>query len=253
MWSDLKQQLASIFKREVFRSLLRTPSYSIFLQKGGLKPPLEAYTKDYGRPAIPASFEGTCDTYASLIVARVKQLNCLAEDHTLRAEIIRGPLALYRAMQSRRAGPEPDDLRRGTADIGDWWFCQDVLAKCVEYCRAFENARKQNPLLSDMSPDRCLKVQLRRRLAIRIDWNAIAAIRRLTLDSDESIPAITGVGLPMAIYSSNADWRKFKNKSLPAARHELPGGDRQIWVPFTPQKTIQLWTPKGGLTACAQL
>lgn len=253
MSADVKQQLASILRSEVFRCLLRTPSYSVFLQKGGLKPPHEPDTKDYGGPPIPASFQGTCDLYASLIVAHVRGLNCLAEDRTLRAEIIRGPLTLYRVKQSRRAGPEPNDLRRGTADIGDWWFGQDVLLKCVEHCRAFENKRKQNSLLSDMSPDRCLRVQLRRRLAICIDWNAIGAIRQLTLDPSESMPVITGVGLPMAVYSSNADSRKFKNKSLPASRHELPGGDRQIWVPFTPQKDLRLWTPEGGLTANAQL
>lgn len=194
-----------------------------------------------------------CETYASLIVAQVKRLDCLAEDKTLRAEVIHGPLKLYRVLQSRNGGPERSDLRRGTADIGDWWFGEDLLASCIQYCRAFEQERKRNPLLSEMTPDRCLRAQLRRRLAIRLDWNAIRAVRQLTLDSNESIPVITGLGLPMRIHSTDADWRKFKDKSLPVAQQYLPGGDRQIWVPWTPQKAIQLWTPKGGFTAHARL
>jgi hypothetical protein len=105
-----------------------------------------------------------------------------------------------------------------------------------------------------MTPDRCLRTLLRRKLAVSINWNAIGALRRLVLASNESIPVITGSGLGMAAYSSEADARKFPGKSLPAARQMLlPGGEHQIWIPWTPQKQIQLWTPKGGFTANARI
>lgn len=253
MWADVKQQLASILEREVFSSLLRTPSYTVFLQKGGLKPPFDAYTKSYGAPVMPPSFKGTCEVYAALIVAKVSALNGFVEDKMLRAEVIGGPLKLYRVMQSRNAKPESNDLRRGTADIGDWWFGQDILSKCIERCRALENERKKNSLLTDTTPDRCLRVELRRRLAISIDWNAMGAIRQMTLDSNDSIPVITGLGHPMPFYSNKAKWKDFKDSSLAVAGHQLSGGDRQTWVPFTPQKPLQLWTPKGGFSPAAQL
>ncbi len=253
MWEDASQQLANILKSEVFACLLQTPSYYVFLEKGGLARPFTAYTKDY-RPAFPDSYAGTCETYASLITNQVRQMNCLADDRTLRAEVIHGPANLYRAMNSRQPPPERTDLRRGTADIGDWWFDQDLLDRCIQECRAFEEERKRNPLLSEMTPDRCLRTLLRRKLAVSINWNAIGAVRRLVLASNESIPVITGSGLGMAAYSSDADARKFPGKSLAAARQMLlPGGERQVWIPWTPQKQIQLWTPKGGFTADARI
>src|SRR5450759_4256080 len=239
MWADVSQQLAGILKKAVFECLLQTPSYTAFLRQGGLMPPFSEYVKQY-RPAFPASYSGTCDTYAHLITSQVRQLNCLADDNTLRADVIRGPISLFRVMHSRNKGPESPDLRRGTAYMGDWWFGQDLLDDCIRYCRALEQERLRNPLLTDMTPDRCLRTQLRRRLAIRIDWNAIEALRKLVLAPNEAIPVITGVGLPMRIHSIDADWREFPDKSLPVARQQLPGGDRQIWTPWTPQKAIQL-------------
>lgn len=253
MWEDVGQQLANILKNEVFECLLQTRSYTVVLEKGGLAPPFSAYTKEY-RPAFPSSYSGTCETYAALIKNQVRGMNCLADDPSLRAEVIHGPARLYRAMNSRHPPPEHFDLRRGTADIGDWWFGQDLLDRCIEECRVFEEERKRNPLLSDMTPDRCLRTLLRRKLAVSMNWNAIGALRVLKLGSNESIPVITGVGLGMAVYSADADWRKFKDKSLPAVqRMLLPGGERQIWMPWTPQKHIQLWTPQGGFNANARL
>lgn len=224
-----------------------------FLGKGWINSSL--YGVHQGLSAgIPESYAGTCETYASLITNQVRQMNCLVDDRTLRADVIRGPANLYRAMNSRQPPPERNDLRRGTADIGDWWFDQDLLDRCIQECRAFEEERKRNPLLSEMTPDRCLRTLLRRKLAVSINWNAIGALRRLVLASNESIPVITGSGLGMAAYSSEADARKFPGKSLPAARQMLlPGGEHQIWIPWTPQKQIQLWTPKGGFTANARI
>ncbi len=217
-------------------------------QKGGLAEPFTSNLKTK-RPAFPTAFNGVCDVYAALIVAQVSHSNSLVEDASLHAEIIRGPVKLYRAMSSERPAPGSGDLRSGTADIGDWWFSEDLLTKCIEYCRAFEQERKRNPPFSDITPDRCLRTQLRRRLAIRLDWNSIRELRQLTLDSDESLPVITGMGRPMAIHSIEADWRKFKDKTLPVARQMLSGGDRQIWLPWTPEKVIQRWPSKAGLTA----
>lgn len=252
MWEDVGQQLANILKNEVFECLLQTPSYTAMLQKGGLTPPFSRYTKGY-RPDFPSAYGGTCETYASLIKNQVRGMNCLADDRSLRAEVLHGPAKLYRAMNSRQPPAERSDLRRGTADIGDWWFDQDLLDRCLEACRAFEEERKRNPLLSDMTPDRCLRTLLRRKLAVSINWNAIGALRRMALAGNESIPVITGVGLGMAAYSADANFRQFKSKSLPAAKMLLPGGERQIWIPWTPQKQIQLWTPKGGFTANARI
>jgi hypothetical protein len=252
VWEDVGQQLANILQNEVFGCLLDTPSYVMLLEKGGLKPPFTDYTKDY-RPPFPSSFKGVCETYASLIKGQIRQLNCLVDDQSLRAEVIHGPVNLYRAMNSRRAPPDRSDLRRGTADIGDWWFDQGLLDSCTERCRAIEQERKNNPLLTEMTPDRCLRTLLRRKLAVSINWNAIGALRRLVLGGNESIPVITGIGLGMPAYSADADASKFKGKLLPAVQQALlPGGERQIWIPFTPQKQIQLWTPKGGFSPNAR-
>ncbi|WP_321476055.1 hypothetical protein [uncultured Paludibaculum sp.] len=252
MWNDVSQQLAHILSHNVFDCLLRTPSYTSMLRKGGLPPPFTQYLK-HTPPPFPPSYEGTCQTFAQLIVSQVKQLGCLAEDDTLRAEIIHGPVRLYRAMSSRQKGPEPDDLRRNTAYIGDWWFSEELLESCILHCRALMQERNRNPAVTDMTPDRCLRVQLRRRLAIRLDWNTIKALRRLVLASNESIPVITGRGVPMEIITPRADARRFPDRALPVARQLLPGGDRQIWMPWTPQKSIQLWAPKGGFTPNARL
>jgi hypothetical protein len=251
MWPDVSQQLAAILSREIFACLFDTPSYTSFLRSGGLMPPFAQYLK-HNAPPFPAAFEGTCRLYGRLITSQVPR-NALIEDQTLRAEVVHGPVSLYRIMQARTRGPQPNDLRKGTAYIGDWWFGEDLLEACLLRCRAIEQERKRNPQLTDMTPDRCLRTQLRRRLAIRMDWNALGAIRKLVLASNESIPAITGIGTPQRIYSLNADIKKFPSKELPAADHELPGGDRQLWLPWTPQKAIQLWTPKGGFGPGARL
>ncbi len=250
MWADVARQLAQTLKNEIFPSLLSTPSYTALLKKGGLAAPFTRYVRT-DHPPFPASFNGVCDLYAALIVAQVSHSNSLVEDASLRAEVIRGPVKLYRAMSSDPRVLGKGDLRTSTADIGDWWFGEDLLTKCIEYCRAFEQERKRNPLFSDLTPDRCLRAQLRRRLAIRLDWNSIRELRQLTLDANESLPVISGIGRPMAIHSIDADWRKFKAKMLPIARQMLPGGDRQIWLPWTPEKVIPPWPSPAGLTSHA--
>ncbi|HEY7306786.1 MAG TPA: hypothetical protein VH601_21860 [Bryobacteraceae bacterium] len=248
MWEDVGQQLASILKAQLFPCLLETRAYKILLQKAGFKEPFEQYTKDR-RPPFPDAYKGYCDTYAALIKSQVQQQNCLVDDRNLRADVIKGPVNLYRVVNSRGAIPERTDLRRGTADIGDWWFNEDLLENCRERCRTLEEERKRDRLLTDMTPDRCLRTLLRRNLAISINWNAIGAIRQLKLSGTDSIPVITGVGIGMAAYSADADRKKYKSKTLPVAKQKLlGGGERQIWIPWTPERRhIQLWTPRGGL------
>ncbi len=253
MWEDVGQQLAAILKGQLFACLFKTPSYKILLQKAGFKEPFEQYTKNYP-PPFPDAYSGYCSTYAALIKSQVQQRNCLVDDETLQAEIIKGPANLYRVVNSRDAMPEQTDLRRGTADIGDWWFNEELLESCRERCRALEEEKKRNPLLTDMTPDRCLRTLLRRKLAISINWNAIGAIRQLKLAGNESIPVITGVGIGMRAYSADADSKKYTSKFLPAAKQTLVGGgERQVWIPWTPQKHIQLWTPPGGFGPNAKL
>jgi len=240
MWEHVGQQLAHILKNQVFECLLDTPSYTVLLEKGGLTPPFTAYTKTC-RPAFPSSYDGTCETYAALIRNQVRQMQCLADDRNLRAEVIRGPVSLYRAMNTRKPPTAPADLRAGTAYIGDWWFDDVLLNRCIRECIALEKERQRNPLLTEMTPDRCLRTLLRRKLAVSINWNAIGALGKLVLDANESLPVVTGTGLGMAAFSLDADPLKFKSKSLPAGQQTLlPGGERQIWIPWTPEKPIPL-------------
>lgn len=253
MWEDVGQQLAGVLKQRVFSSLLETRPYRIFLERSGLHAPLEQYAKDY-HPPFPASYSAFCNVYAALIKSQVQQLNCLVDNKTLRAEVISGPTNLYRVVTSRDFKPEWTDLRRGTADIGSWWFGEDLLDVCRQQCRELEQQRQRNPLTTDMTPDRCLRTLLRRKLAISINWNAVGAIRRLELKSNDSIPVITGVGIAMAAYSADADSRKYQSKKLPVAKQMLVGGgERQIWLPWTPERHIRLWTPKGGFGQNARL
>lgn len=241
MWGDVGQQLGTILSKEVFNCLIETPSYSFFLERAGLARPFERYLK-YKPERFPDSYAGTCHEYARLIAGQVKSLNCLVEGRGLRAEVLHGPLRLYRLMQSRKKPPEPADLRRNTSYFGDWWFEEPLLKLCERLCVAQEAARRKEPLLTTMTPEGCLKTQLRRRMAISVDWNGIGAIRRLTLAPNESLPVIAGEGLPMPYLSRTTDWRKHPDKGKPVARQQLPGGDRQIWLIWTPQKhTIGLY------------
>ncbi len=245
MWADVSQQLSRILSREVFDCLVETPSYTYFLEQAGLKPPLRQYLR-YTPEPFPDSFAPTCAVWAHLIAAQVKGLNCLVEDKTLRAEVIHGPAHLYRCTQTRQKPPEPQDLRRNTNYFGDWWFDEPLLKRSEQACAALEAERLRNPLLTAMKPDACLKTQLRRRMAVSVDWNTIGAIRELVLASNESLPVITGLGKPMPYLSDRADWRKFPDKSKPIARQTLPGGDRQIWLIWTPQKhSIRLYKVLG--------
>jgi hypothetical protein len=252
MWPDVGRQLASLLEQNVFGCLLRTPSYTAFLRTGGVSEPFERYTR-YKPEPFPEKYAGTCGTYASLIIAQVKRLDALVEDRTLTAEVIHGPTKLYRVMHSRSKGFEPQDLRRGTSYFGDWWFSKQLLDDCILRCRALAAERQRNPALTEMTPDRCLRALFRRRLAIRIDWNAVQALRELVLEPNESIPVITGIGLPQRIYSVDANRARHPNRGLPASSQMLPGGDRQYWLPWTPQKSIRLWTPKGGFGPNAKL
>jgi hypothetical protein len=246
VWPDVVQQLTAILSRQVFRSLLNTPSYSVFLQKGGLKSPFEQYLV-YSPPAFPVAYAENCRLYAQLICAQVQQQNALAENHELRAEVLHGPVRLYRLMNTRQKPMDPPDLRRNTSYYGDWWFGKELLDSCVAQAGALETERLKNPLLTDMDFDRTLRTLLRRRLAVSLDWNRAAAIRELTLEANQSIPDINGPGAPMPFISQGADWRKFPDKARRVATQTLPGGDPQFWLPWTPhglQKPIRLWTAK---------
>jgi len=246
MWADVSQQLGAILSKEVFRCLVETPSYRSFLEKAGLTAPFDKYLR-HKPESFPDSYAPTCQEYSRLIANQVKGLNCLVEDQNLRAEVIQGPARLYRLMWGRQKPPEPTDLRRDTNYFGDWWFDERLLKLCERQCAEMEAARLSNPLLTTMTPDSCLKTQLRRRMAICVDWNKIGAIRRLVLAPNESLPVITGNGLPMSLISKDADWRKFPDKGKPVARQQLPGGDRQIWLIWTPEKhQIQLYKVFGA-------
>jgi hypothetical protein len=218
----------------------------MFLAKGGLKPPFEQYLAHSPAP-FPAEYAGTCRLYAQLICAQVRQQNALVENHALRAEVMAGPLRVYRLMNSRQKPADPPDLRRNTSYYGDWWFGKDLLDSCVAQARALENEKRKNPLVTDMDFDRTLRTLLRRRLAVSLDWNRAIAIREMTLEVNQSLPVITGAGAPMPFLSRTANWRQFPDKSRNVATQILPGGDPQLWLPWTPhglQKPIRLWAPK---------
>jgi hypothetical protein len=237
IWADITHRMASKLGAEVFQALLQTPSYTTILRKGGLRDPFRIISP------FPSSFQETWRIYASLIVAEVKQAGSLAE---VKATVISGPVTLYRAMDSHSYRPDDNDLCRDTKYFGDWWFTEALQEECRTRCKALEERRRQDPLLTTMAQGQCLRVLLRRKLAIKKDWSRVGALRKLVLNASDRIPAIVGVGIAMGI-DSKPDAR------LPAASGMLPGGANQIWIPFTPNRDMPLWTPPGGFGQYAKL
>jgi hypothetical protein len=261
MWADVTRNLASVLGGEIYQSLLHTPSYTAILRKGGVRDPFP----QPGAGNLPKAFRETWQVYAALIVAKLRQAGSLAED-TVKATVVSGPLTLYRAMDSHRSRPDENDLRRDTAYFGDWWFEQALLDECRTRCNAMEAQRRRDPLLTVMAQGQCLRVMLRRKLAVSKDWSKIGAIRKLVLHASDRIPVITGVGLPMGIYSEDGRQKTTREAAafpvkkvskpdalLSAASQLLPGGAAQIWMPFTPEREIALWAPPGGFGEYAKL
>lgn len=259
MWADVTRNLASVLGGEIFGALLHTPSYTSILRKGGLRAPF----RNIG--SLPASFHDTWRVYAALIVAKVQQAGSLAED-TVKAKVISGPLTLYRAMDSHSSRPDENDLRRDTSYFGDWWFEEALLEECRTHCKGMEALRRKNPLLTNMAEGQCVRVLLRRKLAISKDWSKVGALRKLVLHASDRIPVITGIGLPMGMYSEDGRHKAMLERAafprkkvgkpdalLPVASQMLPGGVEQIWIPFTPNREISLWAPPGGFGPYARL
>jgi hypothetical protein len=83
-----------------------------------------------------------------------------------------------------------------------------------------EAQRRRDPLPTVMAQGQCLRVMLRRKLAVSKDWSKIGAIRKLVLPASDRIPVITGVGLPMGIYSGRTPKDHTRSRGLPREESE---------------------------------
>ncbi len=251
-WKAVAAQFASLVGREVFPSLLGNWDYEQFLHNGGLEPPYVRYTKQYQAPALPPTFAKVAAEYAAKFTREIREgkqprketFEPLYADHRLRAAVLSGPCAIYRMLPGWQKH-EKSFFDRKSSYFGNWWFREELLKRYLSRCRALQAERKKNPLLTQMTLADCLRTSLRRGLAVPVDWNAFGAARRLALEASDRIPVIAGTGKPMKFS------RMGKNPTSPSEPivgpvGELPGQEEQIWLPWTPRRDLQLWTPPGG-------
>jgi hypothetical protein len=246
-------QLAALLAREVFPSLLRNWDYEEFLHAGGLAPPYARYAKQYNAPELPVNFAKTAAQYARKITNSIRGLDKpdketfepLRADHRLHAAVLKGPCAIYRMFPSWQKH-EKSFFERKSSYFGHWWFRDELLKRYLSRCRAMEAERKKNPLLTTMTLGDCLRTSLRRGLAVRVSWNRFGAARRLALDPSDRIPVILGIGNPMSFGRLGNNDAKSPSDRPKGPQGELPGGEEQIWLPWTPRRDLQLWTPPGG-------
>jgi hypothetical protein len=251
-WQAVTAQFASLIAREVFPSLLGNWDYEEFLRQGGLERPYERYAKQYQAPPLPPALAAAAARYAREFTDSIRGLDKpgkdtfepLYADHRLHAAVLTGPCAIYRMFSSWQKY-DKTFFEQKSSYFGHWWFREELLKRYLSRCRAIEAERKKNPLLTQMTLADCLRTSLRRGLAVRLDWNKFGAARRLALDPADRVPVIIGVGKPMP-FSRQGKNPKSPNEAIVGPSGELPGQQEQIWLPWTPRRDLQLWTPPGG-------
>ncbi len=251
-WQAVTAQFASLIAREVFPSLLGNWDYEEFLRQGGLERPYERYAKQYKAPPLPPALAAAAARYARKFTDSIRGLDKpgkdtfepLYADHRLHAAVLTGPCAIYRMLSSWQKH-DKTFFEQKSSYFGHWWFREELLKRYLSRCRAIEAERKKNPLLTQMTLADCLRTSLRRGLAVRVDWNKFGAARRLALDPGDRVPVIIGVGKPMP-FSRQGKNPKSPNEAIVGPSGELPGQQEQIWLPWTPRRDLQLWTPPGG-------
>lgn len=218
MSDALIRELADILDQGVFRGLVEPGAgfrarkgigtYTSFLEEGGLRPP---YTLP--PPSTPArgEFRAACLRKARTIVRAIDSSQGL--EGVLQASVITPPRTLHRVVN---AGA--DDGPRG--QWGGWWFSDEVHREISELSR-----KRDGQILGDREYKAQLRENLRRGLAIRVDWNAIVYLCSMKI-LHGTFPVITGTGRTQPVRTPS-----------PTERGDTPvlrGGYQQIWLPWTP-------------------
>lgn len=234
----LIDDLSRLLSSRVYPLLLSTSGYTKILERSGLRPPFAAHAKP-NAPPLPPSFRETWRVYAKLISAHLLEENSL-EEATLKVELLRGPVTLYRLFSRADFDPEYP---------GDWWFDEVLWRTIDKEVREVLSAQAANPLLSELDEARAYRAKLRSKLAISIDWNQGLAIRKFTLPAGAELPVITGIGRAMPAYSANMleQVKSIGGKTIYVpggisigsphqkfASVKASGGAKQVWVPWVP-------------------
>jgi len=218
MSDALISEFAKKLDSEIFRSLIQgragffakkgIGTYESFLQEAGLTPP---YLLPHPNAPAREAFRKACSTKARTIVRSIERSGGFEGE--LHATIITGPCVIHRAVnQSKEGDPK--------GQWGGWWFSDELLAEMSEKSR-----KHGSRILSDREFRGKLRENLRRALAIRIDWNAMVYLDSMKILRG-SIPAITGLGSAQPEHTPGP-----LERNLPP---KLRGGEEQIWLPWTP-------------------
>jgi hypothetical protein len=209
MWFQVEADLTSLLSARIYPNLLTDAFYRRFLTLAGL--PAGGQPGGLIPPALRANFDKAAKISAGLAVAAVSKSGGI-EEISACAKLLKPPIVLCRFWDA--TAPERRE--------GIWWFDKRVvdLAKHHGGKTAAERLR-----------------WLREHLAVPLDWSGMSRIDLISLGGDNELPAIEGNGTrqrmysPTALYEGNAARGDYwKNLTT-----YLPGGVKQIVLPFIPQ------------------
>ena len=191
-----------------FRARKGIGTYKSFLEEAGLRPP---YTLPRPSTAAREAFHDACLRKARTIVRGIDRSEGLAEP--LGATVIKPPCTIHRVVNAGADGG-------AQGQWGGWWFSDQVLQSISEQSR-----KRGGQILGDREFRALLRENLRRALAIRVDWNAMVYLCSMKI-LHGTFPVITGTGRAQPVRTPS-----------PTERGEPPvlrGGYQQIWLPWTP-------------------
>ena len=214
----LIRQLGEVLGGGVFKGLIQggagfharrgIGTYESFLREAGLRPP-HYFAPERFTPERQA-FQEACQVKARTIVRHVEQSDGL---EISKAQAITGPCTLYRVVSQTEDGAS-------TGEWGSWWFSEEVMREVAEQSR-----RRGAQILGDLEYKAQRRENLRRALAVRVDWNAMVFLCSMKVMGG-SFPAILGTGRSQPVSTPSPTQR-----SVPAT---LRGGYEQVWLPWTP-------------------
>lgn len=183
-------------------------TYQAFLERAGLSPPWKMPA--HGSVARQG-LSRESDSMARRIHNALERSRAMDLDPATSLDMrVFDRLTLFRVTAS-------DASRR--SEYGEWWFSKSVLDAAIEAARKHDG-QILPPRLVTMR----LRDELRRLLAIRIDWNRVEMLQQMTVLG--RLPAVVAIGLRQPITSH-------------AAAGTLRGGAEQVWLPWTPFGALQ--------------
>ena len=220
---SIEHEIQALLQKEIYRGLLGDRSgfavrpglgtYRQFLERAGLCEPFSL--PDSGSPES-STFATECSRTARQIVNLLQRSAAvdLTGPMTCSAGVIDGE----RLHRVAGAGASLASM------LGAWWF-RDTVPK--EACAAarVRNGQVLTPPLFRMQ----WKETIRRRLAIRYDWNSIDRV--MSMHVAHRFPAVFARGLAQPAHTDGGD--------LPMLR----GAVEQVWLPWTPMATVGVTDP----------